>query len=77
MGFRFRVLGFQLVTEVLRFTSLFEAGFVEPQLDLRSSAKRPTVGALIIRIGFWGILCYNCNKETQNKEGNQLFRPLY
>ena len=26
------------------------------------------IGALIIRIWFWGILCYNCNKEPPKKK---------
>ena len=29
-----------------------------------------TIGALIIRIGFWGILYYSYNKEPPNSIGN-------
>ena len=32
--------------------------------------ERFTIGALIIRIGFWGPLYYNYNKEPQNSIGN-------
>ena len=32
----------------------------------------PNVGALIIRIGFWGPICYNYNQEPQNNIGNCL-----
>ena len=40
------------------------------QGSISASNQLPNVGALIIRIGFAGILYYNCNKEPQNKIGN-------
>ena len=51
-------------------------------VKLRRTADRSSdVGALIIRIGFWGPLYYNCNKEPppqkKNSIGNQSFRPLF
>ena len=39
--------------------------------------SNPLVGALIIRIGFRGILYYNDNKGPQNNIGNYYIRPLY
>ena len=33
------------------------------------------IGVLIIVIGFWGPLYYNCNKESP-KQDWELFRPL-
>ena len=38
--------------------------------------RGPAIGALIIRMGFWGILYCNYNKEPL-KRCRELFRPLY
>ena len=49
------------------------------QIWLRAASLTSNAGALIIRIGFSGILYSYCNysKEPQNSIGNYLLRPLY
>ena len=45
---------------------------------LRRQPKPRHVGALIVRIGFWGPVDYSYNKEPQNSVGNYFdpFIPL-
>ena len=67
-GLGFRGLGF---TRHLGLGHAFKAACaVKPRLSFH-----PTVGALIIRIGFWGPLYYNYNQ--QNSIGNYLGPPYY
>ena len=46
-----------------------------PPKPVKGTLQTPNVEALIIGIGFWGPLYYNCNKEPLKSYGS-LLKPL-
>ena len=58
-----QLYSFESCETALQYKSKASRGALRLWLGGRSPAVTPTMGALIVRLGFWGPLCCSYNRE--------------